>query len=1084
MLSLINSKYYQVRQNSYIRCSLNDPDVCPDGYTIIRFLHYQHLCLKIHKFTAQPDELSDTQVKQHICDNIFYINSDEALAVFQQLSLEQHLIETDRCLFAIIQNKVIIKESSWSGDFPFKTFHNSPSDHLITQSPNRILVTQNDGIWIWSDDPVTCAICSISSKCSSPSLELTKDDNGHLVVTVRNYISLQKENESSNEVSCVYHAFTSNSDQNILLVPLASSSDNDKKFRLSTISNGKYRCISEEINTHRRIETEIILENPFEFAIFARSTIHLYPSTTNPTTEEHTDPIQSPRPTATMKTTSNIPFAYFRTQSSIAGQFQTFLANQLDNQPLHVDGTLLKQSTTFVHLFHVTISVTTDDFLTFENNSINLTRRMLAAYYIKEKLNEIRQMTDPDFQILSLNSTEFCLPTSISKLNTLNTLNWPGGRIGQYAISNEFCLLRMNGLPATRLCIGGYLYGGVWMELPDEIKCDNETQTEATFSLFKVTRLHLSSDGMTGTITKLDEIVSQTDPSSLIAADIFYLSHIIQDIQYHTAAEHLLDYGQVNCILRAYNWLLMVTDTTLFSTVAREFNATNVLLHALDEIIISFTRSTSKTADHTLTKSGILSFQFPAPMLSTVIFNPRLTNFTGMVVTTTNRTTDIIIEYLPMNGTVTDIMEITNLLIASYVPTSLLKQLNNTFIIMTMFVNDVLFQAFNPTTLLSDTPHKYLSSSGLIISVTLPGVKGNLPETLPIFITPTRQNENIVGDNVCGYWNFSHIIGGWTTEGCLPNHNLTNGVTVLCECKHLTNFACLFNGNTPIITAIHSDRLQLLTFILCSSSLAGLIGIFASAIVFKSWRTKFSTKFLLQLSTALTLELLMILFVNTEANSWNLITTDHLLGCIALGAILHYTVLVNFLWMSIIAYAQLMRYVFVFHQLNSNQFFITSSVIGWSTPLLPVVAVLLFDSKSYVPSYGVNTICYPSGYGLYFALMTPVAASVFVNIIIFVAIIWKLSKENCPIQRNYNRTIMLSKLRLSIFLFFLLGLTWIFVFMSTMAKAGIIFTYLFCVTATLQGLALFFYFIVLDPVARKLWLNLCKRFCCRRAIME
>lgn len=1037
LLSLINPKYYQVRQSSYIRCSSKDPYLCPDGYTATSFPYYQHLCIKIHKFTARPDELSDTHIKQRICENIFHINSEEALALFRQLSLAQHLTETDRCLFAIIPNKVIIKESSWTGDFPFNAFHNSPPDPLITQSPNRILVTQNDGVWIWSDDPVTCAVCFqfVSNKCI-PSLELKKD-NGNLVVTVRNHIFLRKRSESSHELSCFYFAPASNSDQNVLLTPLESSSDNDKQYRLSTISTGKYRCMSEEINTFRSIVAEIMLENPFEFAIFATPTIQFY-------------------------------------VTPIASQFQIFLQKYLGIQLLHVDGTVLMiQSTTRgPHLFHATISVTTYDLPTFENNSINLDRRMLAAYYIKVKLNEIQEMEDPDFRIHSLNSTEFCLPTSISNLSA-----WPGGRIGQYVISNEFCLLRMNGLPATRLCMGDYLYGGVWMDGPDEIECNNEIRDNATLFLFELTRLHLSSDNINETITKLDEIVSQTDPSSLIAADIFYLSQIIQNIQYH-AAEHRLDYDQVNSILRTYNWMLMVTDTTLYSTVAREFNATNVFLHALDEIIISFTKSVYKIDNRTLAKSGILSFQFPESMLSTVIFNPKLTNFTGMVVTN-NRTTDIIIEYLPMNRTVTDVMEITNLLIASYVPTTLLKQLNYPFIIMTIFVNDFLFQAFNPT-VLSNTSHKYLTSSGLIISVTLPDVQGNLPESLPIFITPTRQNESVVGDNVCGYWNFSHMTSGWTTEGCLPNHNLTNGVTLLCECDHLTNFASLFNGNTPIVGK-HSDILQLLTFILCSASLAGLIGIFVSAICFKSWRTKFSTKFLLQLSTALTLELLMILFVNTEANSWNLITSDNLLGCKAMGAVLHYTVLVNFLWMSIIAYTQLMRYVFVFHQLNSNKFFITSLVIGWSTPLLPVVALLLFDSKSYVPSYGVNTICYPSGYGLYFALMTPVAASVFVNIVIFVAIIWKLSKNNCPIQKNYNRTIMKSKLRLSIFLFFLLGLTWIFVFMSTVTKAGIIFTYLFCVTATLQGLALFFYFIVLDPVARKLWLNLCKRICCRRA---
>ncbi|XP_050666760.1 adhesion G protein-coupled receptor E4-like [Leptidea sinapis] len=61
-------------------------------------------------------------------------------------------------------------------------------------------------------------------------------------------------------------------------------------------------------------------------------------------------------------------------------------------------------------------------------------------------------------------------------------------------------------------------------------------------------------------------------------------------------------------------------------------------------------------------------------------------------------------------------------------------------------------------------------------------------------------------------------------------------------------------------------------------------------------------------------------------------------------------------------------------------------------------------------------------------------------------------------------------LRLSIFLFFLLGLTWVFGLFSF--SKNLIWSYLFCLTSTLQGFVLFVYFVICDPITRNLWVAL------------
>jgi len=82
------------------------------------------------------------------------------------------------------------------------------------------------------------------------------------------------------------------------------------------------------------------------------------------------------------------------------------------------------------------------------------------------------------------------------------------------------------------------------------------------------------------------------------------------------------------------------------------------------------------------------------------------------------------------------------------------------------------------------------------------------------------------------------------------------------------------------------------------------------------------------------------------------------------------------------------------------------------------------------------------------------------------------------ISHSLNQTIhksekkMVAKqIKLSIMLFFLLGLTWIFGIFAFM-QAGVAFSYIFCITATMQGFVMFVYFVLLDSANRRLWMGL------------
>lgn len=612
--------------------------------------------------------------------------------------------------------------------------------------------------------------------------------------------------------------------------------------------------------------------------------------------------------------------------------------------------------------------------------------------------------------------------------------------------------------------------GGVWLKSNPHVKCINvnDTKSKTTMQLQNLSLVQILAVGTAVVIDELDEIISAVNISSLTHVDIFLIGQIMQEMQY-CVSTHPLEKDDVTKVLSIYNRLLRVNDEIMYNTSL--LNSTNVLLGAIDVILAEF--ATSELAK-SAAADGILSFQFDEPMMESFIFDPMLTQFTGIVAT--EHTSNPTVKFLDKSSAIVDIINTPDLIIASYIPDTLLQHLSNPFVVVSFFLNDILFRSYNPANVnFSSFQNVHPKTGGPIISIVLPGTDGrDLPESLPIFIGPTKQNDKPL-DNECGFWGFSPTINGWATDGCALNRTFAKGNVALCECDHLTHYAYLFYGRTPIDLK-HYEKLRVITYVACSLSLGGLCAIYLSAILFRKWSSTLSTKYLLHLSTALTLELIMILFVSTEEHSRHWIEAKEFPICIALGAILHYTVLVTWMWMFVIGFMQYMRYVVVFQKFDSDKIFLVSSFLGWGIPMIPVAAVLFINSHSYVSSKADNfSICYPSGVSIYWAVMGPIAVITLANLVIFVLVIKSIATASGGAYgKNESRALMLSKLRLGIFLFFLLGLTWIFAFLST-TDAGVAFTYLFCVTATVQGFVLFFYFIILDPMVREMWLGLFRK---------
>uniref|UniRef100_A0A1B0C2W9 G-protein coupled receptors family 2 profile 2 domain-containing protein n=1 Tax=Glossina palpalis gambiensis TaxID=67801 RepID=A0A1B0C2W9_9MUSC len=600
--------------------------------------------------------------------------------------------------------------------------------------------------------------------------------------------------------------------------------------------------------------------------------------------------------------------------------------------------------------------------------------------------------------------------------------------------------------------------------------------------------------------------------------------------QFQNISETFID------VMHIYNNLLEVDDHTLQTTLV--LNSTNILLDIFENLIEQmwvefedFERSSIseilQTVEENRNDSTVTIIDYEdigvvaniASNLLIFIIDPDVANVTGVAlfqadpddVNATNENAMLqgafeneYYRFILGNQSANELLNELNILMGTYVPELIWQRLdeisihlNQTIdqrpqpkVVIKIYANDKFFQE-NKTIV-----NQMVSGEGKVISISIPGHDTDLPDIVPLVLKINGDgeiNNNTVSGNdgqmanaveteqACSYWNYEK----WVNDGLLFLKLSDANDTILCGCTHLTPFAYLvgtrdnlpINSEEDIIVAkIHQEALDVITLFGCSLSLFGILGIFLTACVFRTWRKKINSKVLLQLSVAIALQMVLFCFVNTERNTQHLISNKMFSSCIAIGALLHYSVLVQFCWMIIIAYLQFKRYVQIFGNTRPKRFLVKSTLIGWCLPLVPVILCLSLDSESYIPIETSNPICYPTGLSLYLGIVLPVILVILTNLSIYLFVIYNILNSPAGSIRQSEKGLILSQIRLLILLFFLLGFTWVFGLMSAM-KIGLIFSYLFSLTATLQGFVLFVYFIIMDPVTRRMWYGYLCRLC-------
>ena len=295
----------------------------------------------------------------------------------------------------------------------------------------------------------------------------------------------------------------------------------------------------------------------------------------------------------------------------------------------------------------------------------------------------------------------------------------------------------------------------------------------------------------------------------------------------------------------------------------------------------------------------------------------------------------------------------------------------------------------------------------------------------------------------------------------LGTFKLINGTIWVCVRFSSSYTVKTFANISYLITATKDDIvLVLLTYVGLSLSILSLVLFLVTYSLFRELRTAPGIN-LMNLSLSYLLgDLLYLATGYVEVK----------VACTIVAILLHYILLVSFMWMSIIAFQTWLAFskVRIQHRNPSRRKRCFNSVrrivIGWLPAFVfVVVCVALDQSNAVAVHYGGFKGCWinNSTAVLYFFLL-PAAVCISFNAVFFALTVRAIRKTNSETRRATHG----KQLRINTVVFFkmflLMGFTWIFGFLKALGSKY--FEYPFIIFTTLQGLYIALAFVFTSRV--------------------
>ncbi|XP_011295976.1 adhesion G-protein coupled receptor G4 [Musca domestica] len=663
-----------------------------------------------------------------------------------------------------------------------------------------------------------------------------------------------------------------------------------------------------------------------------------------------------------------------------------------------------------------------------------------------------------------------------NKQHTKFTNRWHSAKMGELAITNEPCLLA-TGLPLAKRCVyNARQYLAEWERSKDveNAKCLLEiNENLITFDLYKLYNEAKSAFDTKTAIDVISKVRNLLAKSGTVRtpADLEITTQILFSITQRNPNIELLQKIQdiVNQLLGSPEYIVQA---------ALKLNTPKSLINAMENYHDIIARRMFQEHNCNLVPNGVI--HHATNLTSAFYVNPACSKITGIAVYSTlahptaAMTYDTNIQgylrFIQMNESLDDVAAESHLQMAAYIPQTAwealikndIKRNELDVIRILLYKNGNFFidrRASNGYQV--DTP---------VLSISVPGHKADLSESIPIILQYHKNDDQVIPK--CS----SFIDGTWISNA---DAQPLDGNLLLCKTVHLKQLAAVRRVEHPspqihraaLLTVISDSTVNVISIVGSGLSLFALVCIWMTALCCTHWRSQTSNQLLLNLCFVLTLIMVYFLFINISS-VWDVVVDiSNNYHCVAMGAFLQYTILVLLMWMLFIGFFQYQRYNAVVGSIRTSNFVAKYALAAWGLPMVPIALLILFDSKSYVPQ-GEDPICYPSGIGFYLTVVLPISCLIILNVVILIYIFFKLRKSLTTYRHTIHRQQLRVQIRLSIFLFILLALSWIFGIISHL-NDSLLFSFLFCLTSTFQGLMLFVYFVVVDKNDQFAWVRCC-----------
>uniref|UniRef100_A0AAV2IVZ2 Uncharacterized protein n=1 Tax=Knipowitschia caucasica TaxID=637954 RepID=A0AAV2IVZ2_KNICA len=336
-----------------------------------------------------------------------------------------------------------------------------------------------------------------------------------------------------------------------------------------------------------------------------------------------------------------------------------------------------------------------------------------------------------------------------------------------------------------------------------------------------------------------------------------------------------------------------------------------------------------------------------------------------------------------------------------------------------------------------------------IVSARVHSEDAPLPSVLdpPITMQYTLLETEERTKPVCVYWDHSIPLGetgGWSSKGCeVLNRNNTH---ISCQCNHMTSFAVLMD----ISKREHGDvmPLKIVTYSTVSVSLFLLLLTFILLCVLRRLRSNHHSIHKNLVAALFCSELVFLLGINQ---------TDNPFVCTVIAILLHYFYMCTFAWMFVEG-LHIYRMLTEMRNINHGHMRFYYA-IGWGIPAIITGLAVGLDPQG----YGNPDFCWLSVHDtLIWSFAGPIFVVVLVNIVIFIL----AAKASCGRrQKAAEKSRAIPALRTAFILLLLISATWMLGLMAVNSDV-MLFHYLFAGFSCLQGVFIFFLFVIFNAEIR------------------